>query len=126
MTAGDKREESGRRLPPLSLARQCALIRDHLSGNNVDVETQRLIPRGAHFDAMTSGLQAKRLCPPKWPPPPRCAKAAGAAPNNMTAQPATTSILVGFVAVLLTRGASTSPMDGGINRRVLVEFAFRS
>ena len=45
----------------LALALQCALIRDHLPGNNVHVETQRLIPRGAYFDAMMSGLQTKRL-----------------------------------------------------------------
>src|SRR5262249_12794485 len=64
--------------------------------------------------------------PPKWPPPPRCAKAAGAVPSNTAAQPATTSILVGFMAVLLTEGsASTSPTHRTIHRRVLVEWAVR-
>src|SRR5262245_22306973 len=60
---------------------------------------------------------------PPWPPPPRCAKAAGAVPSNTTAQPATTSILLGFMAVLLTEGsASTSPMDCVVDRRVLVDW----
>ena len=41
---------------------ECPLIRYDLAGDDVHVETQRVIPRGPHLDVMASGCQTKRLC----------------------------------------------------------------
>src|SRR5262245_34546892 len=40
---------------------QRALIRDHLSGDDVHIEAQGLIPGRAHLDVMASGFQTERL-----------------------------------------------------------------
>src|SRR4029079_14643172 len=41
---------------------ECSLIRDHLAGHDVHVETQRAIARSPPLEVMASGWQAKRLC----------------------------------------------------------------
>ena len=46
---------------PVSLPFQVALIRDHLTGDDVHVERNRLIARRRDFDPMTSRRQAERL-----------------------------------------------------------------